>query len=269
MKKLGFIGNGNMGGALVKGACKKVAANDIFLYDKNIALSKKLAEDYGCNVAENGGEIVENSSYIFLGVKPQVMKAALSEIKDALVKKAGSYILVTMAAGLSIETIREYAGGNYPVIRIMPNTPASVGEGMILYDATEDVSEEDINLFLELMAGCGRFVRISENLIDAGSAVSGCGPAYVDLFIEALADGAVACGVPRKDAIIMAAQMVLGSAKLVLESGKHTGELKDAVCSPGGTTIQGVRVLEENGFRGTVIDAVIAAYEKTRELGKK
>jgi len=171
-----------------------------------------------------------------------------------------------MAAGLTIARIRELAGGNYPVIRIMPNTPASIGEGMILYACSDDVTKTEEKVFLEAMSGAGRLSSLPESQMDAGSAVSGCGPAFVDLFLEALADGGVACGLPRAQAMEYAAQMVLGSAKLVLESGKHPGELKDAVCSPGGTTIQGVRTLEEAGFRGAVMDAVIAAYERTLEL---
>lgn len=269
MSTFGFIGNGNMGGALVKGACKKVDVKNVYLYDKSVALSKKLSDEYGCVVAKDSVDLAKKCDYIFLGVKPQVMKSALSDIKDALAERKDSFTLVTMAAGLSIDTIREYAGGDYPVIRIMPNTPVSVGEGMILYATTDNVSKETIDEFLTSMDKCGKFVKLAEGLIDAGSAVSGCGPAYVDLFLEALADGAVACGVPRKDAYDMAAQMVLGSAKLMLESGKHPGELKDAVCSPGGSTIQGVRVMEDGGFRGIVMEAVIAAFEKTKELGKK
>ena len=145
----------------------------------------------------------------------------------------------------------------------MPNTPASIGEGMILYTCGEGVTSQEQEAFLSAMSGAGRLTALPENLIDAGSAVSGCGPAFVDLFIEALADGGVACGLPRPAAMELAAQMVAGSARLVLESGRHPGELKDAVCSPGGTTIQGVRALEQRGFRGSVMEAVIAAYEKT------
>jgi pyrroline-5-carboxylate reductase len=173
--------------------------------------------------------------------------------------------MVSMAAGSSIELIQSLFG-NYPIIRIMPNTPAAIGMGMILYACSKEVTAAQEEAFLQAMSGAGRFLKIDEKLIDAGSAVSGCGPAFADLFIEALADGGVACGLPRAAALEYAAQMVLGSAKLVLESGKHPGELKDAVCSPGGTTIQGVRTLEEAGFRGAVMDAVIAAYERTLEL---
>mgnify|MGYP000819758311 CR=1 FL=1 len=159
------------------------------------------------------------------------------------------------------------AGEDFPVIRIMPNTPVSLGAGMIQYCA-DGVSDDQMFAFLGAMAPAGRLDAVPENLIDAASCVSGCGPAWVYQFIEALADGGVACGLPRAKAQEYAAQMVLGSAKLVLESGQHPGTLKDAVCSPGGSTIQGVRVLEEKGMRGAVMDAVLAAYNKTKEMGK-
>ena len=161
--------------------------------------------------------------------------------------------------------IQQMAGGAYPVVRINPNIPASVGEGMIPY-CTEGLTAGEEADFCRLMAGAGRMDPLAENLMDAACCVSGCGPAWAYQFIEALADGGVACGLPRAKAQQYAAQMLLGSARMLLESGSHPGVLKDAVCSPGGTTIQGVRVLEERGFRGAVTDAVIAAYEKTLKM---
>ena len=205
------------------------------------------------------------ADYLFLGVKPQMMADLLADLAPVLAARRGRFVLVTMAAGLSIARIQALAGGDYPVIRIMPNTPASIGEGMIL-SACGGVTAEEEQVFLQGMAGAGKLAPLAEHLIDAGSAVAGCGPAFVDLFIEALADGGVACGLPRAQALEFAAQMVAGSAKLVLESGQHPGALKDAVCSPGGTTIQGVRALEEARFRGAVMNAVIAAYEKNFDL---
>ncbi len=181
-------------------------------------------------------------------------------------KRGERFVLVSMAAGLTTERIQMMAGGTYPVIRIMPNTPAVVGEGMIEY-CMRDVSLREEQAFLTHMEAAGRFDALEERLMDVASAVAGSGPAWVCMFIEALADGAVACGLPRAKAVDYAAQMMLGSAKLVLESSSHTGALKDAVCSPAGSTIQGVKVLEENGFRGAVIDAVVAAYEKNKEMG--
>jgi len=265
MATFGFIGTGNMGGALARAACKKVPSDQIFLSNRTAEKAKALAEELDCRVTDNEA-IAESADFIFLGVKPQMMTELLEDIDPILAERQSRFILVTMAAGLTMERIREMAGGSYPVIRIMPNTPSSIGEGMILYTIGEGISKTEEKAFLDAMSGAGRLSPLPEKLMDAGSAVAGCGPAFVDLFIEALADGGVACGLPRATAMEYAAQMVLGSAKLVLESGKHPGELKDAVCSPGGTTIQGVRALEEGGFRGTVMNAVIAAYEKNADL---
>ena len=265
MATLGFIGTGNMGGALARAACSVLPSDQIFLANRTVSKAQILAEELECRVADNEA-IAESADLIFLGVKPQMMAEMLEDIAPVLAKRESRFILVSMAAGLTIARIRELAGGDYPVIRIMPNTPSSIGEGMILYTCSNDVTKTEEKVFLEVLSGAGRLSALPESQMDAGSAVSGCGPAFVDLFIEALADGGVACGLPRAAAMEYAAQMVLGSAKLVLESGKHPGELKDAVCSPGGTTIQGVRTLEEAGFRGAVMDAVIAAYEKTLEL---
>ena len=185
---------------------------------------------------------------------------------DVLKKRSDRFVLVTMAAGTSIEKISVLTGAEYPTIRIMPNTPVSVGEGMVLYTSGFGVTAEEISEFLSAFSEAGRFAEVPERLIDAGASVAGCGPAFVDLFAEALADGGVACGIPRALALELAAQMIYGSVKLLLESGKHPGELKDAVCSPGGTTIQGVRALEEGAFRASVMNAVIAAYEKNFNL---
>lgn len=263
--KLGFIGVGNMGGALVRAARRNTPSTCICVANRSPEKAKVLAAEIPCRVMTNA-EIAAWGNYIFLGVKPQMMKEMLEEIAPVLAERQDRFILVTMAAGLSIADIQAMAGGEYPVLRIMPNTPASIGEGMILYTCGPGVTETEERIFLESMAGAGRFSKIPEHLMDAGSAVAGCGPAFVDLFIEALADGGVACGLPRAQAMEFAAQMVVGSARLVLESGQHPGALKDAVCSPGGTTIQGVRKLEEAGFRGAVMDAVIAACEKSRKL---
>ena len=168
-----------------------------------------------------------------------------------------------------IAKAQELTGGAYPTIRIMPNTPVSVGSGMILYTASANVTAEDKPAFLQNMAAAGVLDELHEELIDAGCAISGCGPAFVDLFLEALADGGVECGLPRDKALLYAAQMVLGSARLALESDTHPAVLKDRVCSPGGSTIVGVHALEDGAFRATVMGAVSAAYAKTMELGKK
>lgn len=262
--RYGFIGCGNMGGAIARAVCAAVSGDDVILANKTHSKAEKLAMELGCRVGSNFD--AARCDFLFLGVKPHMMADMLQEIRDVL-RKNPSVILVTMAAGLTMERIRDMAGGSYAMIRIMPNTPAAIGEGMIQY-CTLNVPDEAEAEFLRIMAPAGRLDRLPENLIDAASAVSGCGPAYAALFIEALADGGVACGLPRQKAVEYAAQMLCGSAKLLLEKELHPGLMKDAVCSPGGSTIQGVRTLEECGFRGAVIDAVIAAFEKNRELGK-
>lgn len=263
---IGFIGTGNMGGALAKAAAKNVPGERILLHNRTEEKAKALAGELHCRAAGKE-ETARNADYLFLGVKPQGMAGLLEELAPVLGSRQSRVILVTMAAGLTMEKIQKLAGKPYPVIRIMPNTPAAVGEGMILYACSEDVSPEEEREFLSLMAGAGRFSKLPENLIDAGTAVSGCGPAFVDLFLEALADGGVACGLPRAQALEFAAQMTLGAAKLLLETGENPETLKDAVCSPGGSTIQGVRRLEQGGFRSAVTEAVISAWEKSRALG--
>ena len=170
-----------------------------------------------------------------------------------------------MAAALTISDLRARGCGDWPLIRIMPNTPSAIGEGVIFYTCDGVTPEEEAG-FLENMAGAGRLLPLDDHLMDAGSAVAGCGPAFVDLFIEAMADGGVACGLTRPMAMECAAQTLIGAARLMLETGRHPGALKDAVCSPGGATIQGVRALEAGGFRSAVMEAVIAAYEKSAEM---
>jgi pyrroline-5-carboxylate reductase len=263
----GFLGTGNMGGALARAACRTLPPSRVLLANRSPEKAQVLAKQLGCRQSDNRS-VAREADFLFLGVKPQMMASLLSDIAPVLRERTTRFILVTIAAGLTIDEIRRLAGGNDPVIRIMPNTPASIGEGMILYTTSENVTDPERQAFLSAMAGAGKFAPLPEHLIDAGSAISGCGPAFVDLFIEALADGGVALGLPRSLALELASQMTAGSAKLVLESGAHPGLLKDAVCSPGGTTIQGVRTLEKSGFRSAVMEAVIATYEQTLKLGK-
>ena len=259
--KYGFIGCGNMGGAIAAALSK--ATQDILLCDPFAA--ETLAEKLGCK-AGNNESAATNCQRIFLAVKPQVLQSVLSPIAHIL--RETKPLLITMAAGIEITKIEEIIGAQLPIIRIMPNTPVSVGSGTILYCHNSLVSDADLNDFLNDMRFSGMLDPIAEGLIDAGSALSGCGPAYAYMFIEAMADGAVACGVPRAKATAYAANTLMGAAKMVLESGKHPSELKDNVCSPGGSTIAGVRTLEEHGFRGAVMDCIDAAYHRTKELGK-
>lgn len=257
-----------MGGALARALCKTVPADQVFLANRTPDKARALAAELGCSVALDNAAVAASADFIFLGVKPQMMAGLLDELASVLSKRESRFLLVSMAAGLTVADIQRMAGGPYPIIRIMPNTPASIGEGMILYTCSPEVAPAEEQLFWEELSGAGRFSALPEVQMDAGSALSGCGPAFVDLFIEAMADGGVACGLPRAKALELAAQTVAGSARLVLESGQHPGVLKDAVCSPGGSTIQGVRTLEDAGFRAACMEAVIAAWEKTKALGK-
>ena len=265
--QFGFIGTGNMGSALATAVSKTVSADEIFLSDKSEIKAKSLARSIGCNSGDNF-TTASYSKFIFLGVKPQMMKETLEEISDALSQRNDRFILVSMAAGVEISALEQMLGRRYPIIRIMPNTPVSVGKGMILYTYNDCVFMDEISEFCEALKFAGRLDKIDEALIDAASAVSGCGPAFVYLFAEALADAGVECGLSRNKACEYAAQTLSGAAELLLTSGKHSGQLKDEVCSPSGSTIAGVHALEDSAFRSAAMNAVVAAYKRTKELGK-
>ncbi len=268
MKTVGFIGTGNMGGALVRAASKAFSPSSIWIVNRTEEKSQALAKETGCTVS-TPEEIAKTCEFIFLGVKPQGMEALLSSLAPIFRARKDQFVLVSMAAGLEIATLQAMAGDNYPVIRMMPNTPVAVGEGVILYDCSQGVTAQAEEFFLELFRCGGLLDRLPEALIDAGSAIAGCGPAFASLFLEALADGAVACGLPRQKAIRYGAQMLAGTGKLALETGMHPGQIKDGVCSPGGSTIAGVEALEQGAFRGSTIEAVKRAYLRNKELGKK
>lgn len=262
-----FIGTGNMGGALARAASKKLPADDILLANRTAAKAEALARELGC-LAGTNEDAAARGKYIFLGVKPQMMGDMLAGIAPILRERRSRFILVTMAAGLTMERISAMALGDYPVIRIMPNTPCAVGTGVVLYDSNPLVTADELAEFTSNLSGAGLLDQLDEHLIDAGSAVAGCGPAFACLFLEALADGGVTCGLPRAKALRYAAQMLEGTAKLMLETSQHPGAMKDAVCSPGGSTIAGVRALEQGGLRAAAMNAVIAAYQRNIELGK-
>lgn len=263
----GFIGSGNMGGALAIAVCKKIDPANVVLTDHNPGKAKAVAEICGCVVADTE-TVAKESAYLFLGVKPQVLDGVLRQLAPMLAARKDRVVLVSMAAGVSLTHIEEVLGESYPIIRIMPNMPVAVGNGMILYATNAYVTEQERQEFTAMMSAAGSLDPLEEKLIDAGSAVAGCGPAFGYLFVEALADGGVECGLPRDKALHYAAQMLLGAAEMVLKTGKHPGELKDAVCSPGGTTIAGVHALEDGAFRSAAMDAVCAAYKRTKELSK-
>ncbi len=265
--KVGFIGTGNMGGALARAAVKAVNPCDVFLSNRTARKAEDLAKELGCQ-AISVARAAQTCQILFLGVKPQMMGTLLEEIAPILQKREQDFVLVSMAAGLTVADIQEMAKSPYPVIRIMPNTPVAVGSGMTLYVPSDNVTEKMLSGFTQVMAKSGKLSKLPEKQIDAGSALSGCGPAFVCLFLESLADGAVSCGLTRQQAMEYATRTLMGTADLVMQTGQHPGALKDAVCSPGGSTIAGVKALEQGSFRGTVMEAVKAAYNRTKELGK-
>lgn len=260
----GFIGAGNMGGALARAAVKTVGGAAVAVACSTAEHSAKAAASIGCT-AETAEAILRESRFVFWGVKPQMFAGVAAKLAEDIA--ASDAVFVSMLAGVSLDRLAEMLGGEKKIIRIMPNTPSAVGQGLMLVSANDRVTAEELAAFKALMAESGLLDDLPEHLIDAASAVSGCGPAYAYMFVEALADGAVKCGVPRAKAMRYAAQMLLGSASLLLETGEHSGALKDAVCSPGGSTIAGVAALEDRGFRGAAIAAVEAAYRRTKELG--
>ena len=260
--KYGFIGAGNMGGAIAKALRNSTA--QIALSDRS-GKAKTLAESLGVAYWSNR-EIAENCERIFLGVKPYLMKDMLSTIAPVLAERKP--LIITMAAGLEIQQIRDFIGVDLPIIRIMPNTPTAVSKGVIQYCHNSLVTEDLLEDWLRDMAPCGLLDELEERLIDAASSISGSGPAYMYQFLDALADGAVACGIPRAKAMEYAAMPMAGSAEMYLQTKPHPGALKDAVCSPLGSTIQGVRALEDTGFRGAVIECVLATYARNKEMGK-
>lgn len=262
--KYGFIGCGNMGGALARALSK--TTKNIMLSDYLPEKAKELANELGCSFGTNE-DVANNCDRIFLGVKPQVMRETVAEISDILKQKKP--LLITMAAGLKLDTITEFVGDKVPVIRIMPNTPVSVGAGMILYCRNSLVSDGDLQSFVSDMKYSGTLDLIDEELIDAGCSVSGCGPAFMFMFIDALAKAGESIGLSREQAIKYAATTMLGSAKLLLNSDKTPEELKQAVCSKGGSTIMGVNTFEDGGLYELTEKAVNASFERNKELGKQ
>ena len=261
--EFGFIGVGNMGGAIAEAVCRTLTRGSVAVCDLDPNKTAAFAEKYGAAVLPFNA-IPSSCRFLVLGVKPQVLPAVMTEVRPRL---SPDTVVVSMAAGISVSAL-ELGLSRRPIVRIMPNTPCAVGRGLILYVRNELVSDDDLSALLAAFAGAGTLIPIAEDKIDAASAVSGCGPAFAYLFVEALADAGVECGLARADAQKFAALMLEGSARMVIESGRNPGELKDAVCSPGGTTIVGVRALEEGGFRAAAMNAVRAAYLRTLELKK-
>ncbi len=262
---MGFIGLGNMAKAIIGGVLQKglMGPNEIIGSSQTEDTRKKVADQYGIQIRSSNEAVAREADIIVLAVKPQYLKVVIADIMDSVDENK---VIVSIAAGKTIKWLANEFEKPVRIIRVMPNTPALVGEGCSAVCRNELVTDNDLNFVMELLESFGKAYTVPESLMDVVVGVSGSSPAYVFLFIEAMADAAVAGGMPRKQAYEFAAQSVLGSAKMVLETGKHPGELKDMVCSPAGTTIEAVRVLEEGGFRGVVMDAVTACIEKSRSL---
>lgn len=265
MSAIGFIGMGNMGYAMLKGALNSFSPEQIIFTCPNEERCRQISEQTGVRYAASNAECANNAKYVILAVKPQVYDTVLKNIHDIVTEDS---VVISIAPGITIEDIQKKLGGNIRVVRAMPNTPALVGAGMtgISYKA-ENFSFEERDVIEKFFSSFGRVVTVPESLMSAVVCASGSSPAYVYMFIEALADSVVKYGVARKDAYQLVAQTVMGAAKMVLETGEHPGQLKDNVCSPGGTTIKGVAALEEQGMRNALIKATDACYEACNKIG--
>lgn len=267
-KKIGFIGCGNMGKAILGGlvASKLVPAENITVHNRSAKSVEAISQEFGSRGANSADEVAKQADVLIVGVKPNMMANILGEIRDALKPNA---IVVSIAAGVTLETLEFALKDGQKVVRVMPNTPALVNAGMSSITPNKQVSEDESALIVEIFSSFGRAEIVPEYLIHSVVGVSGSAPAYVFMFIEAMADAAVLGGMPRAQAYQFAAQAVMGSAKMVLETGKHPGELKDMVCSPGGTTIEAVKVLEQKGLRAAVMDAMQSCMAKSEEMSRR
>lgn len=266
--RIGFIGAGNMGGALIR-SIKKGCSDESFhisAFDVNSELLSNLTKEVGIEAKNDAKSLVADSDIIILAVKPQYSDGVLNEIKPVFTSEK---ILVSIIVGLPISYYKNILGQSAKIVRTMPNTPAMVGEGMTLVCWDNLITPDEKKVVTEILSFSGLVEELGENLMSEVTALTGSSPAYVFIFIEAMADAAVKLGIPRKMAYRLAAQAVLGSAKMVLETGMHPAELKDMVCSPAGTTIEAVAALEREGFRNAVITAIDECAKRAREIGKK
>ena len=264
-KKVGFIGCGNMGSSMVGGLIKSEAfkPKDIFVSTKTESSAVNMKNKFNINASTDNKEVVKNSNIIILSIKPHMFEEIIKEIKEELTEDK---LIISVAAGITIEKLEELISKKHKIIRSMPNTPALVGEAMSAICPNNNVNKDDMESCERIFQSFGECVEISEKDFHAFIALCGSSPAYVFMFIEAMADGAVKLGIPRNKAYKMAAQSVLGSAKMVLDTEKHPGELKDAVCSPAGTTIDAVVELEKLGFRSSIIEAMNKCAEKSKSM---
>lgn len=267
-KKIGFIGGGNMAKAIIGGLVKsgQVEPSNIWVFDRKAEANEALAREYGIQAAESAEALAREVDILFGAVKPNVILKVLKDVASQLKKEA---LVVSIAAGVTLDSLATVLGHDRKIVRVMPNTPALVNEGMTSITPNVLVEQPEIDEVVTIFESFGKAAVVSEYLIHSVVGVSGSAPAYVFMFIEAMADAAVLGGMPRAQAYQFAAQAVKGSAQMVLETGKHPAELKDMVCSPGGTTIEAVKVLEEKGFRAAVMEAMQQCMAKSEALSKK
>ncbi len=265
--KTGIIGAGHMGGAMIRGMAEKgkIRKEEIVIFDKNRTLMTELADQLGIQAADSAAALAREADVLILAVNPQFLSDVIREIRDEITEEK---LVISVALGQSVSALEQQFGKNVKVVRAMPNTPALVGEAITAVAPGTNLSDEDLKLARTVLEGFGTTELLPESMMDAAVAVSGSSPAYVYLFIEAMADGAVLEGMSRDLAYRFAAQAVLGSARMVLETGMHPAALKDAVCTPGGSTIAAVRKLEEKGFRSAVIEGMKACADKAKGFSK-
>lgn len=264
--KVGFIGTGNMGGALIKGLSGQTRRFELVVYDINTQLTSEMSRHYPIQVAKSVADLTSECQVIIAAVKPKIMESVLKECAKAM---DSTKLFITVAAGLPISFYLKNLGSSCKIVRTMPNTPALVGHGMTVISYGENISPDEKQLVKDIFLCVGAVEELEEKLMNEVIALTGSSPAYVFMFIEAMADAAVQSGLPRGLSYRLAAQAVMGSARMVLETGKHPAELKDMVCSPAGTTIEAVAALERKGFRDCVITAMRECTQRAREIGRE
>jgi len=271
-KTIAFIGTGYMGSTLLKAVCRAISPLQVVIADHDRKKARELADELGCAVAESNAAAAEQAEYVLLCVKPQVLPGVMREIAPVMKnqwQQGNRQILASIAAGMQISDLRALLGcDGLPIIRLMPNSPALVGAGLMFFTTDGVATDEQVSALQEIMRLSGATERIDEKMIDQATVLASCSPAYFYMCIEAMADGGVMLGLPRQKAQAYAAQAMAGAAAMALETGLHPGALKDIVCSPGGSTIVGVAKLEEAGLRSTMIQAVLAAYDRNVQLGE-
>nr|WP_041474683.1 pyrroline-5-carboxylate reductase [Erwinia sp. Ejp617] len=267
-KKIGFIGCGNMSKAIIAGlvSAGQFKAENIWVFDHKPATNQAMQQQYGITPADSARQVAEQADILFGAVKPNMILSVLKDVAGSLNKET---LVVSIAAGITLDALASVLGHDRKIVRVMPNTPALVNEGMSSVTPNVLVTKEEADEVVNIFSGFGKAALVPEYLIHAVVAVSGSAPAYVFMFIEAMADAAVLGGMPRAQAYQFAAQSVKGAAQMVLQTGKHPGELKDMVCSPGGTTIEAVKVLEQKGLRSAVIEAMQQCMNKSEQMSKQ